>query len=360
MGKARFLYQNLISDAAMLSALSVRPGIVTAALKEGTGAAGLTPSGNYSGTSDKEYIVEIDSIAAGTEIGQATFRWSDGGGVWNATGVATSTSDTVLADAVSIRFSAGTGDDFALGDRWYFKGINLFSLSALIDMDRDHRYRSAALHSPNTVTVDLGAAREVKALVLGDHNLTAAATILMEGDDASTFDSDGGAAQIQEAVSWSEEKILHYLSTAASKRYWRIGISDLSNPDGYIEIGELFLGGYLEMSKNFMDGYTEETTDLLESNATPYGIERERFYNARTIFEFPYERMPAADLASLKAMRAALRSRSSGTRRPLWFNKDSDVLADVWMVKETGLSVQHRTLSYYDFPLRLTEVLASV
>jgi hypothetical protein len=254
MGKARFLSQNLITDATMLSVLSLRPGIVTAALKEGVGAAGMTPSGNYAGMADKEYIVEIDSIAGGTEIGQATFRWSDGGGAWNATGVATSAAAISLNESVSIKFTAGSGDDFAPADRWYFKGINLFSPSAMLDLDRDHRYRSAALHAPNTITVDFGTAREVKALILGDHNFTAGATILLAGDDANTFDSDGGAAQISEEIAWSEEIILHYPAVTATKRYWRISVTDGDNPAGYIEIGELFLGSYLQLSKNFQDG----------------------------------------------------------------------------------------------------------
>ena len=360
MGKARFLSQNLITDATMLSVLSLRPGIVTAALKEGVGAAGMTPSGNYTGMADKEYIVEIDSIAGGVEVGQATFRWSDGGGAWNATGVATSAAAISLNESVSIKFTAGSGDDFALADRWYFKGINLFSPSAMLDLDRDHRYRSAALHAPNTITVDFGAAREITALILGDHNFTAGATILLEGDDADTFDSDGGAAQISEAIAWSEEIILHYLAVASTKRYWRISVTDGDNPAGYIEIGELFLGSYLELSKNFQNGYSEEMTDLLEANATPYGVERERFFNSRMQFEFSFDRMPAADVASIRGMLAALRSRSAGTRKPFWFNKDSAAPGDTWLVKTSGLPVRHRTLTHYDTTLILTEVLASV
>ena len=47
MGKCRFLYNNLITDESMFTVSSLRTGLVTAALKEGTGSATLNPSGNY-------------------------------------------------------------------------------------------------------------------------------------------------------------------------------------------------------------------------------------------------------------------------------------------------------------------------
>ena len=147
MGKGRFLYDNLITGESMVSVSSLRTGLVTAALKEGTGSATITVSGNYSGTIDLEYIIEIDSVAGGAEIGQATFKWSDGGGTWDASGVATSATDILLNNGVYVRWTAGTGDDFVLADTWYFKGINLFNAGKMIDLDRDHRFRSSALDS---------------------------------------------------------------------------------------------------------------------------------------------------------------------------------------------------------------------
>ena len=131
----------------MLSVSSLRNGIVTSAKKEGTGSAVMTPSGNYSGATDLEYIVEIDSIAGGAEVGDATYRWSDGGGTWDASGVATAAAPTLLNNGAYISFASGSGADFVVGDRWYFKGINLFNAGKAIDRDRDHSYRSAGLDS---------------------------------------------------------------------------------------------------------------------------------------------------------------------------------------------------------------------
>lgn len=360
MGNGRFLYNNLITSESMITVSSLRTGIVTSALKEGTGSATLNPSGNYSGSTDLEYIIEIDSIAAGAEVGQATFKWSDGGGTWDATGVTTSATNIILNNGVNVNWDTGTGADFVVGDKWYLKGINLFNAGKMVDLDRDHVYRSAALGSPDTITIDLGAARAFDSLVIYDHNLTSAATITLEADAAATFDSNGGSPQVSESATWSSEKILHYLAASVTKRYARLKINDTANPDGYIEIGELFLGPYLELTKNFIDGFSKETAFLKDSNATPYGIKKSRFYNTQDTFNFNFAAMPEADVASVKAMIAAIANRSLGTIKPVWFNSDSAVPGDLWLVEISSLPVDHRMRDYYDMPLQFIEVLRSV
>lgn len=360
MGLARFLYDNLITAATMISVSSLRAGMVTAALKNGTGSAVLTPSGDFSGAEDLEYTVEIDSIAGGAEVGQATFKWSDRGGSWDSTGVATAAAATLLNNGVYIAFTTGMGADFVVGDRWHFKGINLFNAERLIDLDRDSRYRSAELEAPNTITIDLGAAQEIEALVIFDHNFTSAATLLLEADDADTFDTDGGSPQLSEAVTWASETILHYLSAATTRQHWRLSVTDAANPDGYIEIGELYLGSYLELSKNFRYDNSEETTFLMETNQTPYGVERDRFYNTQLVFSLDFGMISSADVTALKALISAIVSRSAGTVKPFFFNRDPDVTGDFWLVKIASLPFNNQFMGRYETTLSLKEVVRSV
>jgi len=345
----------------MLTVSSLRTGLVTAALKEGTGSATLNPSGNYSGTVDKEYALEIDSIAGGAEVGQATFKWSDGGGSWNASGVTTSAVNITLNTGVQVNWTTGSGADFVVGDKWYLKGINLFNSGKMLDMDRDHRYRSLTLGAPNTVTVNLGSAQEVKALAIYDHNFSAAATLLLEADDAATFDSGGGgSAQFSEALAWADDKILHYLSVATTKRYWRLSATDAANTDGYIEIGELFLGSYMEMSRTIGNEFKEGIEFITQGNETPYGVRRDRFYNTRATWEFNFAFMPTADVTLMRAMLATIANRTAGTINPFYFNKDSGTSSDFYLVRLEGLPINHRVLTYYDMPLTMVEVLRSV
>lgn len=361
MGLFRLLYDNKITAEAMITVSSLRFGLVSSALKEGSGSATLNPAGNYTAQIDKEYIIEIDSVAAGKEIGQATFKWSDGAGGWNATGVTTSAAAIALNNGVTVSFTAGTGDDFDLADAWYFKAFNMFKPGNMIDLNRDTRHRSKELGSPNTITLDLGAPTAIMALILYDHNLTSAATITLEADAAATFDSGGGGTpEISEAVTWNAEKILHYLVTPTTKRYWRVKIADALNPDTYIEIGELFLGSYLELSANMAPGANTPIRFVTSESTTPYGVKRRRFFNLSHSWSISIPLLPAADIALMTDMLEAANSRATGIANPFFYNDDSAAPGNTWLVEIAEMGKSRPLNDYQSIELIMKEVLKSV
>jgi len=330
MSKCRFLYDNLITSETMLAVSSLRNGVVMSALKNGTGSASMATSGLFTGQTDREYIVEIDSIAGGAEVGQATFKWSDGSSGWNATGVVTPSTATELNNGVYIAFTSGTGADFVVGDKWYFKAVNMFNAGKMITLDRDDRYRSASLESPNTITITFDSEQVIDAVIIYDHNLSSAATITLWGDDAPTFDSDGGAAQVIEAVTWNDDKILHYLTTAdRTKRYWQIRITDAANPDLYIEIAELYFGTYLALTRNFKYGETIAKTVFATTNKSPYGVRRYRFGNILDEFTLEFPLLPDSDVTAIIAMLNAISDRSTQEYNPVYINHDPSTPGDV-------------------------------
>ena len=359
---ARFIYDNLVADESMISVSSLRNGLVTSAKKEGTGSAVITTSGNFTGSVDLEYIVEIDSIAGGAEVGQATFKWSDGGGGWDATGVITPAAPTELNNGTKIAFTGGAGADFVVGDKWYFKGINLFNAGKMIDRDRDSSYRSTDLEAPNTITITFIVEQKVDVLIIYDHNFTdAPATIVLWGDDAATFDSDAGSAQVIENVTWTIDKIIHYLVTVdRTKKYWQIRITDAANPDEYIDIGEIFLGSYMELSKTYSLGFSKGFALLYDSNRTPYGVTKKRFYNRQRSFTYNFNLLIMADIVLLEAMIDSIASRATGQFLPFWFNDDSGIPAQTWMVDISAIPENHRVLEYYRTSLELLEVMRSI
>jgi hypothetical protein len=155
MGICRFIYDNKVTSSN-ITASTTATGIISSALKIGTGSATMTLSGVYTGSTDLEYVIEIDDVSAGTEVGQAKYKWSDDGGTtWDGTGVTTSAVATLLNNGISIAHITAAGADFVLADKWYFKANNLFSVSKLCDWNRDSRWRSSGLGSPDTLTVDL-------------------------------------------------------------------------------------------------------------------------------------------------------------------------------------------------------------
>ena len=202
-----------------------------------------------------------------------------------------------------------------------------------------------------TINIDLGSAQEVKALILFDHNMTSAATITLKGVDPVIF---------SESVTWASGKILHYLSVATTKRYWQLQITDATNPDGYIEIGEIYLGSYMELSRNYREGFSKGFELLFDSNRTPYGITKKRFYNRQRTFEFEFGCIVAADITLLENMIDAIAIRATGILRPFWFNADSAIPADNWLVDVAAIPEEHNTRSLYNTTLELTEVMRSI
>ncbi len=360
MGQCRFLFDNLITAENMLAVSSLKTGIVSSCLKEGLGSATMAATGAFSGPGDMEYIVEIDSIAAGAEVGQATFKWSDGLGSWNASRVTTSNVPVALNNGISIAHTSGTGDDFVVGDKWYFKGVNHFNAGKMIDLDRDTAYRSANLGAPNAIVINLSTLaaedRIIQSLVLGDHNLTPGATIILMGNTADIW----GAPAFAVAVPWAVDQILYYLAATQTYQYWRIEITDAANPNLYIEIAELFLGPYLEPTVNFNYGNSRDTDFLTEGEATVYGKNNPRFYNLQKTFKYNFEYLPSTDLDLLESMALTIGDKTTGKLKPIWFNENSAVPAGTWLVLLKKIPRQLDYLNYEQTTLEMTEVVKSV
>lgn len=72
------------------------------------------------------------------------------------------------------------------------------------------------------------------------HNLTAAATVTVEGNAADAW----GAPTYQQAMTRSSlyNQYVHIPASTQTFNWWRITFADAANPDGYIKIGVPWLG----------------------------------------------------------------------------------------------------------------------
>jgi len=202
-----------------------------------------------------------------------------------------------------------------------------------------------------TINIDLEVATEVKVLVIDGHNLSATATITLKGVEPTIF---------SEAITWTDNNIIHYLSVATTKRYWHLQITDDANPDGYIDIGDIFLGSYMELSKTYSLGFSKGFELLYDSNRTPYGVVKKRFYNRQRSFTYDFNLLIAADITLLEAMIDSIASRSTGQLLPFWFNADSGTPTQTWMVDVSAIPENHRVLEYYTTSLELIETMKSI
>lgn len=97
------------------------------------------------------------------------------------------------------------------------------------------------------IKIDAGSGNTITAnsVAIAGHNLTASATIKIQ---ANATDAWGGPS-IDETVTWDADIMTKLFTNSTGYRFWRFYFDDDSNPDGYIEIGRLFLGTRLQMPK---------------------------------------------------------------------------------------------------------------
>jgi len=327
MSKCRFMYENKITSPDMITVSSSYHGVIGSAYEEKLGSATLNISGNYTASDDKGYVIEIDDVSAGKEIGQATFRWSDTDGAsWNATGVTTSASGINLSNGVTISFTAGSGDDFELSDKWTFICKNNYGKQKMIDLDRDYVYRSRSLDNPNTITIDLGSNMTIDVVLILDHNLTSAAKINLKANTVNDLDNPCYC----QLLTWNEDKIGYYPGEYG--RYWQIEIYDEANPDGYIEIGELYLGSYKELTRNFSYDWEQISNYFETIGVSKKGVDRRILEYAQEGLNLSFKYVSSADVAKLKTMMDALRNVSTGVVKPVFFNLASDTPNEFWLV----------------------------
>lgn len=245
------------------SALSYgwKDGNVSGAIKYGLGSASLTAlaSGttfSYSHYRDTIFTLEIDSVSAGKEIGQATFRWRSNfttAGAWEASGVSTSALFTPFT-CVLAYFTGGTGNDFELGDRWVFSYYSIYGMPRLSDQRRDTYFEYERKPDDPTFVgsgfwFDAGETVSVNCCALLDIMVTG--TITAMDVTVAAYTAPGDAVPLWEhefSVADIVNESLHKISyfTAASGRYFKISIVNTGVFGYQFRLGQLFLGTYRE------------------------------------------------------------------------------------------------------------------
>ncbi len=290
-------------------------------------------------------------------MGVATFRWrKDTSSGWEASGVLTSTSFQTLDNGVKVKFTGGAGADFNVGDRWTFKANRFFSKGRLIDWDPDTPWRSSSLETPSFLTIDLGSAKNVKAVCIFNHNITSGATVLRLL--ANTSDS-WGSPPFTLNLTHATGPILAYLDQ--TYQFWRVEVTDSGNSDPYIEIGELFLGDYFEPSRNFILRSPRGEVAQEEENPTAAGIPKLVLRNRVREFELFYGGISDTDKSSFETLFQAIKDRANKRSRGLFLNQDSAVTTDTYMVDwMSPLFFEPTSFGRWDLETQLREKAALV
>jgi len=151
------------------------------------------------------------------------------------------------------------------------------------------RSTSAAAAS-SIVQVDLGSALPIQAISLCGHNLTTAATVQARGYSNSTYTTLVAGADSGSVLAWpagfTDQDVLDHpknwtycFSSSKTARYWKIEITDTANPDGYIELGRLWIGEgtfnpALGISYGLSLGYESRDVITESLGGVPWGEKR--------------------------------------------------------------------------------------
>lgn len=170
-----------------------------------------------------------------------------------------------------------------------------------------------ALTASTQFAINLGQPRTIGVIALVVHNISVSGQVRITGSDSPSFSTlyyDSGwvnawpSGQIPlNLLEWEEDNFwlgtlsssaragyqspyIHVLSTAAYLQYWKVEVSDTGNPDGYVQIGRLFMSPTWVPSINYSYGaglgYTDPTPIETSLSGAEYFDTRSKF----RVFEF--------------------------------------------------------------------------
>lgn len=353
MSVCRFLYQNLLNDPAQLSVSSAQPGMVGMPVAQARGTAVAYAAGLHQGGQDQVFLVEIDSLAAGSQVGQATFRWRRCGGAdWEGLGLTTQRSFVDLADGVRIKWVSGAGADFVKGDAWSILAGRNQGPALLLDRDRDTTWQATGC-AQESLSMDLGACQEVAALVLADHNLSNQAQVTLL---ASNQPDDWEAPALSQPLTPTRPHLVAL--PVRAYRYWRLAFNDPANPAGYLSASLLYLGSCFQPSRMFGARYTRTWVAGRSTTATDAGKLAGSAKGLAEAWRISFRGLSQADVAGFQAMYQAIHDPVSGRLSPLYFTPfGEDSASTLYCLPGASLTAVYQHLGSYALDLELQEVI---
>lgn len=180
------------------------------------------------------------------------------------------------------------------------------------------------IHTQEFTTWDLGIPTNPKAFAaIGLRNrplkITSGAVLKLQGSSTSTFT----APEFEQVIPYFDNVLalenpdgLHTVGL----RYWRLYIEDVSNPNGYVELGEIFLGDYQDLDRGnavypFSNVLGDRSDQLVSEGGQVYSARN----NATQKFQLQWQGLKKGDLEILESI-----FNDFGFNKPLFLSFDRD------------------------------------
>lgn len=223
-------------------------------------------------------------------------------------GRGTAASTSIYFDSLSIRSFNGCGilydNEWDIGtltastEETYFPSTNT--------RHRWHKktWRSTSIAAAQWLKVDRGVSTPgIKAFIVRNNNYTSAATIKIMCNALDVWTSP----TYTQTLNHNAHTIAHVLRSTQNLQWIKHEITDVSNPNGYIEAGRIFLGPIFEPERNYTLGGGEKQKADPSSLAQSEGgqissVELEHF----RLYEYTFERIENEDFVQFAALFAAV------------------------------------------------------
>lgn len=212
---------------------------------------------------------------------------------------------------------------------------------------------TAAGASAETIVCDFGSAKSIACVALGNINFRSTATVKIQGHTADSW----GTPDVDETIVVTHldgyvRSLYHDLASTYSKRYWRISVLDNGNPDGFIEIGEWFLGVSITLDDNYAAGNTKR---LIRNNVKQITEFNQKFVYTRDWgwqFDLPWVNAQETTKEQLVAANQYLQ----GDATPFFLVLNDISPAEVYYVRMEGEVVENQVLlNVHSITLQFTE-----
>jgi hypothetical protein len=123
---------------------------------------------------------------------------------------------------------------------------------------RKKSWRSTSVAAEQSLYLDCGTPVTAQCGIICFNNFLVGATVGFYGNSINTW----GSPAFSEVIAVVNNGVMGSFWTAAKTyQYWKVGVTDTGNSDGFTEIGKVFLGPYSSPVRNFDMPYTQKFVD---------------------------------------------------------------------------------------------------
>lgn len=178
---------------------------------------------------------------------------------------------------------------------------------------RSKRWRSTSPTTQNVV-FDLATTEAIDSIVLlwpleDGIRLSATAVINIQANATDAWT----APAVDQTLTIDNTYVVasHFFTTNQSYRYWRVTVTDPSNPYGYVELGVVWIGKSLVVP-SAQNGFKYSLSDTSKKSETDFGHKYFDEYPTRATVQFSYANIDYTDVQTIENA-----FRLNGTRKPV-------------------------------------------